>query len=227
MHSMRNMRFHNLLPQARPLLATAITGEKVPSVEFLPLVLFVIVSTITPGGATTLATASGAHFGYRRSIPFMAGIAMGLASMAASAAAGLGSVLLALPSLQLAMKAIGSLYLVWLAWKIGRSGPPHLQANLAKPTSFLGGVWLLWYNPKGWAMTLGAAASFAALAGSPLQLGALLGCAFGVAAILSLSLWCAAGLLLARLLRTDTQWRALNVALGFLLVISIGPMWLE
>ncbi|MGY4471628.1 threonine/homoserine/homoserine lactone efflux protein [Bradyrhizobium sp. LB9.1b] len=140
-------------------------GQRVSSAEFLPLILFVIVSTITPGGATTLATASGAHFGYRRSIPLMAGIAVGLASMAASAAAGLGSVLLALPSLQLAMKAIGSLYLLWLAWKIGRSGPPHLQANLAKPTSFLGGVWLLWHNPKGWAMTLGAAASFAALAG--------------------------------------------------------------
>jgi threonine/homoserine/homoserine lactone efflux protein len=201
-------------------------GQRVSSAEFLPLILFVIVSTITPGGATTLATASGAHFGYRRSIPLMAGIAVGLASMAASAAAGLGSVLLALPSLQLAMKAIGSLYLLWLAWKIGRSGPPHLQANLAKPTSFLGGVGLLWHNPKGWAMTLGAAASFAALAGNPFQLGALLGCAFGIAAILSLSLWCAAGLLLARLLETEMQWRVLNVLLGVLLVISIVPMWL-
>lgn len=146
--------------------------------------------------------------------------------MAASAAAGLGGVLLAAPSLQLAIKAVGSLYLVWLAWKISRSGPPGLQADLAKPTSFLGGVWLLWHNPKGWAMTLGAAASFATLAAGPLQLGALLGCAFGVAAIFSLSLWCAAGLLLARLLRTETQWRTLNVLLGLCLVISIAPMWL-
>lgn len=195
--------------------------------DFLPLILFVVVSTVTPGGATTLATASGAHFGYRRSIPFMAGIAAGLASMAASAAAGLGSILLALPSLQLAMKTAGSLYLLWLAWKIGRSGPPHLQAHLAKPTSFLGGVWLLWHNPKGWAMTLGAAASFAALASGPLQLGALLGCAFGIAAILSLSLWCMAGLLLARLLRSDRHWRIVNALLGLLLAASIVPMWFE
>jgi threonine/homoserine/homoserine lactone efflux protein len=157
----------------------------------------------------------------------MAGIAFGLASMAASAAAGLGGVLLELPSLQLGMKTVGSLYLVWLAWKIGRSGPPRLHANLAKPTSFLGGIWLLWQNPKGWAMTLGAAASFAALADGPFQLGVLLGCAFGVAAILSLSLWCTTGLLLARLLKSDAQWRAFNFALGLLLVISIAPLWLE
>ncbi len=195
--------------------------------EFLPLVLFVIVATVTPGGATTLATASGAHFGYRRSIPLMAGIAVGLASMAASAAAGLGGVLLALPFLQLGMKTIGSVYLLWLAWKISRSGSPRLQAELARPTSFLGGIWLLWQNPKGWAMTLGAAASFAALAAGPFQLGVLLGCAFGVAAMLSLSLWCVAGLLLARLLRSDAQWRALNLALGLLLVVSIGTMWFE
>lgn len=76
--------------------------------HFLPLALFVLVSTITPGGATTLAAASGAHFGYRRSLPLMSGIAAGLASMAASAAAGLGTLILALPSLQLVMKLVGS-----------------------------------------------------------------------------------------------------------------------
>jgi threonine/homoserine/homoserine lactone efflux protein len=194
--------------------------------DYLPLFLFVIVSTVTPGGATTLATVSGAHFGYRRSLPYMAGIAVALASMAACAAAGLGSILLARPTLQLGMKAIGSLYLVWLAARLGRSGAPNLDAQLREPTGFATGVWMLWHNPKGWAMTLGAAASFAALASGPLQLGALLGVSFGVAAIVSLSVWCLAGLLLARLLRTDMQWRILNGALALLLVISIIPMWL-
>ncbi|NPD66416.1 LysE family translocator [Lichenicola cladoniae] len=195
--------------------------------HFLPLALFVLVSTITPGGATTLATASGAHFGYRRSLPLMTGIAAGLASMAASAAAGLGTLILALPSLQLVMKLVGSVYLLWLAWKISRSGPPHLNAKVAKPTRFLGAVWLLWHNPKGWAMTLGAAASFAALTGNPLQLGVLLGGFFAVGALLSLSLWCLAGLVLARLLRTDAQWRILNSGLGVMLAASIAPMWFE
>lgn len=191
--------------------------------EFLPLALFVTVSTITPGGATTLATASGAHFGYRRSLPFMCGIAVGLASMAA----GLGGFIFAFPSLQLAMKLLGTLYLLWLAWKITRSGPPHLHSKIARPTRFFGAVWLVWHNPKGWAMTLGAAASFASLATQPLHLALMLGCSFGLAAIVSLSLWCSAGLLLGRLLRTDTQWLALNSVLGALLAISIIPMWLE
>jgi threonine/homoserine/homoserine lactone efflux protein len=45
----------------------------------LPLVLFALVATATPGIATTLSTASGARFGFRRSVPLMAGSAAGLA----------------------------------------------------------------------------------------------------------------------------------------------------
>jgi threonine/homoserine/homoserine lactone efflux protein len=193
----------------------------------LSLALFAVVATITPGGATTLATASGARFGFRRSVPLMAGIAIGLATLAAVAAVGLAGLLLAAPALQLAMKVAGSAYLIWLAWRIASSGPPHLEKDLVAPTSFIGGACLLWLNPKGWAMALGAAASFAALAEGPLRLAVLLGAAFGMAAIASLSLWCAGGLLLARLLRTERQWRAVNTALGCLLLASLLPIWVE
>ncbi|TCR67467.1 LysE family transporter [Bosea sp. BK604] len=194
--------------------------------EFLPFFLFAAVSTITPGMTTTLATASGAHFGFRRSLPFMAGVSFGLAAMAVAAAAGLASLLMAQPSLQFAMKAAGTLYLLWLAWKIGRSGPPHLGAEIARPTGFLAAIAVQFQNPKGWAMVLGAAASFAALARGPAELATLLGLTFGLMAAASLMLWCAAGLLLARLLRSERQWRLLNAALGLLLAASIVPMWL-
>lgn len=190
-----------------------------------PLLLFVVVATISPGGATTLATISGATFGFRRSIPLIAGIAAGLASMAGLAAFGLAGLLLAAPSLALLMKAAGSAYLLWLAWQTARRGPPHLDGK-AKPNGFLMGVWMLWHNPKGWAMTVGAAASFAAIADGPSRLGFILATAFGLGAILSLSLWCGAGLLLARLMQSDAQWRVLNGVLGGLLALSVVPIWL-
>ncbi len=191
----------------------------------LPLILFALVSTITPGGATMLATASGAHFGFRRSIPVMGGFAFGLGSMAGAAAAGLGGVLMALPMLQVAMKTLGSLYLIWLAIRIGRSGQPREAGQMVRPTGFLAGVWMLWHNPKGWAMTMGAAASFAALADSPARLAFLLGVTFCLIAAFSLAVWCALGQMLGYLLKTAWQWRALNISLACLLVISIAPMW--
>lgn len=185
------------------------------------LALFVIVATITPGGATSMVAASGAHFGLRRSVPLVAGIAFGLASMAAAAAGGVAAALLAAPSLQLLMKLTGTAYLLWLAWKIGRAGAPHGMASTARPATFIGGVWMLWHNPKGWAMTMGAAASFGAR-----DVGAaVLAAAFGVAAIMSLMLWCVAGEVLARRLHNERQWRVLNGVLAVLLAASIVPMW--
>lgn len=192
----------------------------------LPLALFVLTSTLTPGGATTLATASGAQFGFRRSLPLLAGLSAGLASLACIAATGLSGLILAAPSLQLAMKLAGTAYLFWLAWKIGRSGPPHLQTQLATPLGFFGGASMLWMNPKAWAMTTGAGASFAGLVNHPMGLAVLLGAAFGLAASVSLTIWCWAGLVLSKQLRTAKQWHAVNAILGALLAASVVPVWL-
>ena len=188
--------------------------------SLLALALFTVVATITPGGATTMVAASGAHFGLRRSLPLVGGIVIGMASMAAAAAAGLAAALMALPALQWLMKVAGTLYLLWLAWKIARAGAPRQTASTAAPATFLGGLWMLWHNPKGWAMTMGAAASFGAASGPP-----LLAVAFGMAATVSLLLWCLAGQVLARVVRGERQWRVVNGALALLLATSIAPMW--
>ncbi|WP_410595615.1 LysE family translocator [Amycolatopsis sp. lyj-23] len=188
---------------------------------------FALVATITPGGATAIATASGAHFGLRRSVPVLGGIAAALAVMAASAAAGLGGLLLAVPLLRVALKVLGTVYLIWLAVRTARSGSPRTSENGEQPISFWGGVVLLLYNPKGWAMTASAAASFASLLASPGFLAALFGSVFAVAASVSLLVWCLLGVVLARLLKSSRQWRALNLILALLLVVSVVPIWLE
>lgn len=69
-----------------------------------------------------------------------------------------------------------------------------------------------------------AAPAAAGLADGPARLALLPGAAFGLCAILSPTLRCVAGLLLARLPRTEAQWRALNVALALLLAASVVPI---
>lgn len=76
-------------------------------------------------------------------------------------------------------------------------------------------------------MTMGAAASFSALASGPAHLALILSLTFGTTASVSLVIWCLAGQMLARVLKSDGQWRALNITLGVLIVLSIIPMWLE
>lgn len=193
----------------------------------LSLVIFAVIATASPGGATTLATASGMRFGLARSLPLLFGIAVGLASLVGVVAGGLGSLVMSWPVLQFWLRLFGSAYLIWLAWTIGRRGAPNPGgAQRERPIPFGAGFLLLWSNPKGWTMAVGAAGAYTALADDPVKLGLLLATVFGIAAIASLLLWCSGGQLLARLLKTERQWRVVNVALALLLVASILPMWL-
>ena len=193
---------------------------------FYAFILFAIASTASPGGATTLATASGVHFGWRRSLPLLCGIAFGLSLLTGAAASGLATLLQSLPILALLLKIAGSAYLLWLAIGIGRAGAPNSRnGEQDAPYTFLAGMVLLIWNPKAWAMGFGAAASFAALAADPVSLALIMGATFGASAMTFLSLWCAAGAALARILHTERQWRMLNILLAVLLAATIPPIW--
>jgi len=194
---------------------------------YAAFLIFVAVATVSPGGATTLATASGMRYGVRRSVPYILGIGVGLGSMAVASMLGLAALLLAMPTLELAVRAAGSAYLLYLAWKIATSGPPSGGADASRPVSLLGAVGLTWYNPKAWAITMGASSSFAHLVSWPPGQVALMGVTFLAFATTSMTLWCATGHALGRVLKSERQWLVLNLTMGLLLAASIIPMWLE
>lgn len=206
-------RQHELRSMDHPELLTA-------------LIVFAMIATITPGGATTLVIASGAQHGFRRSIPLIAGMAGGLCSLGAASAIGLGTAIHTFPQIQVIMQGLGSVYLMWLAWMIARSGAPK-GADSTRPTIGLaGGLLLLWLNPKAWTVVIAATAAFANLTASATSLALIIALVFGLAGAVSLSVWCAGGLLLSRLLTTERQWRAMNGLLALVLVLSIIPLWL-
>ena len=191
----------------------------------IPLMLFAAVATISPGKSTTLVTASSAQLGLRRSLPLLAGISLGLASLAFASALGLATMLLAVPMLQIVVKAVGTAYLLWLAWKVASGGAPSSSGSRPKPISLLSGNWMLWLNLKAWAMTLGAAASFATLAPKRRTPVCPSRCSFATFSLQSLTVWCLAGALFARMLTKPLHWRILNATLGVLLAASVVPMW--
>jgi len=194
--------------------------------QFVALATFALVSTASPGGATSLVTASGARFGYVRSIPLIGGIAISLALLVAVSGTGLSAIIAAAPSLEFGMKMVGSVYLLWLAFVILNAGPPNeakLDAN--QPVGFSGGVLLLLINPKAWAMAVGVAGSFSEILDSPYALAVTFAGVFAVAATLSLTLWTVTGSLIARTIKADWQWHLFNIVMATLLVLSIAAFW--
>ena len=194
--------------------------------DLLALITFAIIATISPGGATTLATASGTRFGIARSLPLLAGISFGLAGLMIIVGAGLGSLILQYPSAQLALRIVGSAYLLWLGVMIMRQGAPKKGGGPEQPMKFANGVLLLWLNPKAWTMATAAVIAYSGLASNALGLGIILGAVFLLASGFSTFLWCAVGSSLARWLKTDRAWHTVNIALGLLLALSVIPLWL-
>ena len=197
--------------------------------EFLiSLAVLAVATTITPGPSTLLAAASGVRYGLVGSLPLAAGAAVGLALLTAAGAFGLSALLQTAPSLQLVIKMLGSGYLVWLAWRIFRSGAPRgsEEADGKRAMGFVTGLAVLFLAPKAWMMGLAAAGAYAEFTSGSLELALLLAVTFGCAAMGAMVLWCLGGAMLGRMLRTGAQWFTVNLVLAIVTVMSVATVWL-
>ncbi|MEO1541882.1 MAG: LysE family translocator, partial [Pseudomonadota bacterium] len=70
------------------------------------LLAFVFAGLFSPGPNVVLLTASGARFGFRRTVPHVLGVAGGVGITAGLTGLGLGAVLLAYPSVTFAFKLV-------------------------------------------------------------------------------------------------------------------------
>jgi threonine/homoserine/homoserine lactone efflux protein len=90
---------------------------------FIAFVVFATVMFFTPGPNNIMLLSSGLTYGFRRTLPHIAGITVGFAFMIGAVGLGLGTVFIAFPVLQTILKYAGIAYLIYLAAAIAMSGP--------------------------------------------------------------------------------------------------------
>jgi threonine/homoserine/homoserine lactone efflux protein len=191
---------------------------------FLAMASFAFVMAFTPGPNNVMLTASAANFGFARSIPHMLGVSLGFVVLLAAAGAGLGTLLVAAPSVQSVLKVVGAAYMLWLAWKVANAGAAGEGSGAAgRPLTFLQAAAFQWVNPKGVVIALGAIALFVSPARAVTDLPIVLA-VFGVVTLMSTVAWSLFGVALSRLLRNPRHARIFNVCMALLLVASIVPM---
>ncbi|WP_227367429.1 LysE family translocator [Halomonas sp. M20] len=186
------------------------------SLAFLgPAALYIISMTITPGPNNVMLTASGANYGYWRTLPHILGIIIGCFVLFSAIALGLGLLFERYPLFQSLLKIIGSLYLLYLAWKIANAPPPDLSTQgRGRPLTFWQAAGFQFANPKAWVMGLALMAGFLPEGGSTL-LNALLLAGFSeLISLPCISLWAGFGMAIGGLLRSERSWRIFNGAMG-------------
>jgi threonine/homoserine/homoserine lactone efflux protein len=122
--------------------------------EFTALLVLATAMSFTPGPNTTLSTALAANGGLRRAMPFVCAVPLGWSALLLLCAWGLGALVLAVPLLSWAVKAVGVAYLLWLAWKLSQARQLSEASAAALSVGFWQGVALQFVNIKAWMLAL-------------------------------------------------------------------------
>ncbi len=188
----------------------------------LPLMTFAFVTSITPGPNNLMLMASGANFGFQRTIPHMLGVALGFVFMAFFMGIGLAQVFEAWPQLRNILTLVSVIYLLWLAWKIANAAAPNEGAVKGRPLTFLQAAAFQWVNPKAWSMALSAVTIYAPddTIGSMLLVAAV----FGAVNLPSVSTWCLLGREMRRMLTNTMRLRIFNWTMAGILILSLYPV---
>ena len=194
---------------------------------FIAFVVFATVMFFTPGPNNVMLLSSGLTFGFRRTLPHVAGVTFGFAFMIGAVGLGFGTIFIAYPVLQTILKYAGVAYLIYLAVAIAMSGPVAPDQDSARrPMTFWGAAVFQWINVKGWVMVIGTITAYAGIASFPwnitiqIMLSLLLGA-------LSCSTWALFGSALRPVLTSASAVRAFNIVMAALLLASLYPVFMD
>jgi len=189
---------------------------------YTALFTFALVTVITPGPNNLMLMASGANFGFRRTVPHMFGIGIGMPVLVFLVGVGIMQLFEAFPIIDTALKVLSVAYLLYLAWKIANAAPPEAAQAEGRPLTFLQAAAFQWVNPKAWTMALSAITLYA----TSRDLAALLWVAgtYAMVSLVSTTSWTALGLQMRRVLSSPARLRAFNITMALLLIATLIPV---
>jgi len=189
------------------------------------LALYAFVMSITPGPNNLMLATSGLIFGLKRTWPHLLGIPVGVAVQLIAVGAGLGAVFALEPAIQVALKLVGTLYLLWLAHKLWRAAGMR-EADIARPITFLQAAAFQFVNPKAWLIAITVIAAFVAPGeGYAVRLALVCG-VFAAVGTPCMAVWAAFGAGLRRFLEEPAKLLLINRTMAALAAVTAGLFWL-
>lgn len=186
------------------------------------LILFCLISTITPGPNNILLANSGANFGIKRTLPHVLGIRFGMTILHIMILFGLGEMFKHWPYLHKVFTFIATSYIVYMSIKIACAKMPSDKKSL-QPMGILQAASFQAINPKSWASLMTASSVFT-LTGELYWSSALL-CImmFNIATLPGTFMWITIGKLVSKRLQEPKFHRYFSVSMGLLLLATL-PM---
>ena len=186
-------------------------------------ILFVSIVSMTPSPNNLLLAASGANYGFIRTLPHMCGVIVGFALMVVASGFGLGIILNEFPQVILPMKIMSVSFLIYLSWRIATSGA-HVIEGKSQPLSFLPAVLFQTINPKGISFLLSIMGAQVSDTGPLLPQLIPLFILLPAFTVLSAVTWTMFGAAIGRLMQSQQAFKIFNVIMASVLIICVIPI---
>ena len=188
--------------------------------EILSIALFWFVAAYTPGPNNIVASYSGFNFGITKTIPHILGVILGFTSLVFFLTVGLINVFKLFPIIQEIIKYLGTLFLLYLAYKISFS-KISTETERVNPVKFIETFLFQYLNPKGVMVAIIVVSTYVELGENYLSYATQVILLASIFSGTSITLWTFIGKFLRKFATNEKFIKYFNYVMSLLLLLSI------
>ena len=194
--------------------------------QLLPLIFFSVAAAFTPGPNNIIGSYSGFNFGIKKSIPLILGVTFGYTILISLAAGGLNIIFNAYPILKTIIKIVGSIFLIYLAYKISFQNQIQ-EKSIKNPVKFFDTFVFQFVNPKGVFAAITSISLFVELGENYIFHSLVVIMVSFFCAITSISSWCLLGKFLRRFAENKKFIQRFNYTMSLSLIVCVILIYLK
>ena len=190
------------------------------SSQLISLLLFGIAASLSPGPNNIMTSYTAFNFGIKKTVPTMLGVIIGWTLLVILLLVSSVIVFQKVEAVQKIIKFLGSIYLIYMAYKISFSSFKSEKIS-PKPVTFLNTFFFQFVNPKSIIIALAAISMFINPQENFVEDSIVLTIIFFLMAVGSQAAWCLMGKYLRKFATSDKFIKNFNYTMSFLLIVCV------
>ena len=188
--------------------------------DLTALMIFMFAAAFTPGPNNLLSSYSGFNFGIKKTLPLIYGVTFGFPILVIVINSGLIIFFKKFPALQEMIKIVGSIFILYFAYKIALS-KSNKEQEIKNPAKFINMLFFQFINPKAVLFAIIVVSTFINTRENFIRdtiIVLSVAISFSFVSILS---WCLLGKFLRRFATNKKFIKTFNYVMSFLLIVCI------
>lgn len=189
------------------------------------LMIFMFVAAFTPGPNNLLSSYSGFNFGIKKTLPLIYGVTFGFPLLIIIINSGLIIFFKKFPALQEIIKILGSVFILYFAYKVALSKSNEEQ-KIKNPTKFFNMLFFQFINPKAVLFAIIVVSTFINMNENFIRDTTIVLSVAISFSFVSIFSWCLLGKFLRRFAANEKFIQAFNYVMSFLLIVCVIMIYL-